>query len=45
MQFLFLNTHEITGSFFLSAWKVYHEIFIYDKLTKKKKQRKEVKKQ
>ena len=35
MQSLFLNTHDIAGSFFLSVWVVYHEIFIYDKLTKK----------
>jgi len=45
MQSLFLNAHEITGSFLLSAWIVYHEIFIYDKLTKKEEAKtKEVKK-
>ena len=40
MQSLFLNTHEITGSFLLSARIVYREIFIYDKLTKKEEAKK-----
>ena len=44
MQSLFLNTHDIAGSFFLSVWVVYHEIFIYDKLTKKEEAKKRSKK-